>query len=80
MINAKRLGLAGGILWGVVVFVITLLNIFIGYGASWITLLADIYPGYGATYVGSVAGLIYGFIDGFVGLFILGWLYNKIGD
>jgi hypothetical protein len=80
MLSAKRLGLAGGILWGLVVFIMTLLNIFIGYGTGWISLLADIYPGYGASYFGSVLGLVYGFFDGFIGLFLLAWLYNKISD
>jgi hypothetical protein len=80
MLSAKRLGIAGGILWGVMMFVMTLANIWFGYGTMWLALMADIYPGYEVTYIGSIVGLVYGFLDGFVGLFIIGWLYNKISD
>lgn len=80
MLSAKRLGIAGGILWGVMMFLMTLANLWFGYGSMWLQLMADIYPGYEVSYVGSIIGLIYGFIDGFVGLFLIGWLYNKVGE
>ena len=78
MLSAKRLGIAGGILWGAVMFLMTFANIFFNYGSAWLNLMADIYPGYQVSYIGSIIGLVYGFIDGFVGLYILAWLYNKI--
>lgn len=80
MLNAKKLGLAGGVLWGFMVFFMTLANIWFGYGSMWLQLMADIYPGYAVTYVGSLVGLVYGFLDGFIGLFLLGWLYNHFGE
>jgi len=77
MLNAKSLGLAGGVLWGITMFILTLLNLYTGYGSMWAALMVDVYPGYEVTLPGSIIGLIWGFVDGFVGLFLLAWLYNK---
>ena len=77
MLNVKAFGLAGGVLWGAMVFLCTWLNIFFGYGPMWMSLLADFYPGFHVSFIGSFIGLIYGFIDGFIALFVIGWLYNK---
>ena len=76
VLNAKNLGLAGGILWGVVLLVMTLISVWTGYGAGFLNAIAGIYPGYSIEYLGSVVGLVYGFVDGFIGLFVIAWLYN----
>jgi len=76
-LNVKGLAMAGGVLWGLCVFVITLIAINNGYGTEFLGLVASIYPGYEISAAGSVIGLIYGFVDGFIGLYIFGWLYNK---
>ncbi|MEC7839824.1 MAG: bacteriophage holin [Chlamydiota bacterium] len=80
MLSAKRLGIAGGILWGMSLFLVTIANILFGYGSMFMGLMADVYPGFHVGYVGSLIGFVYGFLDGFVGLYILAWLYNKIRD
>ena len=80
MVNPKKLGLAGGILWGGCMFILTFLNLFLGYGSMWSALMVDIYPGYEITILGAFIGLIYGFFDAFIGLYILGWLYNKLNS
>jgi hypothetical protein len=77
MLNAKNLGLAAGTLWGISMFVLTIVAILTGYGVTWLELMASIYPGYTISWIGSIIGLIYGFFDGFVGLYIFGWLYNQ---
>jgi len=76
-LNPKSLGLAGGVLWGVSMFIMTLVSCYTGYGSMFLSLMADVYPGYEVSLFGSLIGLVYGFIDGFIGLFIFGWLYNK---
>ena len=76
-LNAKSLGLAGGVLWGVLLLVMTLISVWTGYGAGFLNAIAGIYPGFSIGYLGSVIGLVYGFVDGFIGLFVLAWLYNK---
>ena len=77
MIHPKKLGLAGGIIWGLCMFLTTIISIYTGYAKQWLLLMSDIYPGYHITWWGSLIGLIYGFLDAYIGLFLLGWLYNK---
>jgi len=78
LLNARKLGLAGGILWGLSMLVITLLCLWTGYGALFLDVMENVYPGYSISWGGSIVGLVYGFIDGFVGFFLLAWLYNKL--
>ena len=80
MVNPKALGLAGGVFWGVSIFALTFLNMYFGYASMWGALLADIYPGYSVTVIGAFIGLAYGFLDAFIGLFVLAWLYNKFSS
>ena len=79
-LNVNALGLACGIMSGVVVAVMTFTNVLWGYPGSYMGLLSDIYRwGYDVnSYWGILAGLIYGFIDGYVGGIIFAWLYNKL--
>lgn len=74
-----RLGLAGGILWGLSLFLMTWISMYTGWAMFWLSQWMDVYPGFDLSILGTFIGLIYGFIDGFVGLFLLGWLYNAFG-
>ena len=76
--NAKKLGLAGGILWGLYIFICTMLSVFTGYGKLWLTILTDAYPGFMISVGGAFVGFLYAFLDGFIALFLLAWLYNKL--
>lgn len=78
MLQAKKLGLAGGIIWGLCLFFTTIISIYTGYAKTFLALMSDIYLGYSISGWGCVLGLIYGFLDGFIGLFLLAWLYNKM--
>jgi len=80
MLNCKKLGLAGGILWALAMFICTILALYIGYSAEFLALMATIYPGFTISWTGAFIGLIYGFIDAFVGFYLLAWLYNKLPD
>jgi len=75
-LNAKNFALAGGILWGAAMLILTLISVATGYGDAFLTLIATVYPGYSISVVGSILGLVYGFIDAFIGLYIFAWLYN----
>lgn len=77
-LDPRRFGLAGGILWGIGIFVICLAGIYNGYGLLWSQLMVDTYPGYNLTWPGAIKGLLWGFLDGFFCLFLLAWLYNKL--
>lgn len=77
-LNIAKFGLAAGIFWGLSMFILTFTGIWFGYALQWLNLMADIYPGYEITPTGSIIGLIYGFFDGFIGLSIFAWIYNKL--
>ncbi len=78
-INAKNLGLAGGILWGLTLFATTLVATGSSFGSQFLVAYGSLHPGYSISIAGSVIGLIYGFICGFVGLYLIAWLYNWLG-
>jgi len=78
-LDPVRLGLAGGILTGVTIFVMTLLCLVSEYGKEFLGMISSIYPGFEVTLVGSLLGFVYGFIDGFVALFLLACIYNLLG-
>jgi len=78
-INSVKLGIAGGIFWALLVL---LVSIFSNHFSAWTTLFMECYGfiGYNpATFFGNVLGLVYGFVDGFIGLFVIAWIYNLLG-
>lgn len=78
MLNAFKLGLSGGILWGACMSICTILAIYTDYASEFLNIMPSIYPGYSISWSGVFIGLIYGFIDGFIGFFLLAWLYNRL--
>ena len=76
-INVKALALSMGIVWGLVVFLLTLWFLVMGYSGDLLAMLGSIYLGYSVSWIGAFVGLIYGFIDGLIGGALLGYLYNK---
>jgi hypothetical protein len=78
MLDAPRFGIAGGIVWGISMFILTLLAVITGYSQDFLTVLSSLYPGYTISWLGSILGLVYGFIDAFFFLFFLAWIYNKL--
>lgn len=77
-LNPKTFGLAGGIMWGVAMFIFTLIAMSTGYAAEMMEAISKIYPGYTVTGAGAIVGLIWGFLDAFIGLYIFAWLYNML--
>lgn len=75
-LNLKALGFAAGIIWGVAIFLLTLVSISSGYGDKALKGVASIYPGYSVSTGGAFIGLAYGFVDGFVTALIFGLIYN----
>ncbi|MCF7861310.1 bacteriophage holin [Candidatus Woesearchaeota archaeon] len=75
-INEKNFGLAGGLIAGVTLFIMTLFSISTGYAQAFLEIVMSIYPGYSISAFGSLVGLVYGFIDGFIGLYLLAMIYN----
>jgi len=77
-LDARKFGLAGGILWGAVMLVSTILAVSTGYATEFLNLFASIYPGFNISGGGVVVGLIYGFVDGFVGCWLFAKIYNGL--
>ena len=77
-INAKRFGIAGGLVWGFAMCITVFLAMFFGIGENLIHVFSDIYLGIGISFIGAILGFIYGFIDGFIGSFLLAYIYNKL--
>ncbi len=75
-LDARRFGLAGGILWGVILFLTTLFSLPTNYAVDFLEIIVSVYPGYTISLGGSFVGLIYGFIDASIAGFIFAWLYN----
>lgn len=75
-LNPKSFALAGGILWAACILITTLISSYTGYAADFLSVVESVYPGYTITPVGSIIGAIYAFIDMFIGMYILIWLYN----
>lgn len=75
-ICAWKLGLAGGILWGLWIFAMTLVADVTGFGMFWLSQWMDLYIGYELSPFGACVGLVWGFVEGFIALFLLAWIYN----
>ena len=83
-LNANALGLTLGVISGVMIAIVTLLNMWWGYANSYTNLLQDIYSfgskysfGYSVSYMGAFMGLIFGFIQGYVTGGLVALIYNK---
>jgi hypothetical protein len=79
-LNSVMMGIASGLLFGLVIFAATLWLVIKGGQnvGQHLGLLAQFFPGYRVTFLGSFIGLFYGIITGFVIGFIVGRLYNYI--
>jgi len=77
-LNVKAFALAGGILWGASMFILTWLEI-AGYGSVVASIMVkSYYIGYSVTPIGSVIGAVYGFVDAGIGCGIFALIYNKL--
>ena len=76
-INIKALALSMGITWGLVVFLLTVWFLVMGYNGTLLSKLGSVYLGYSISWFGTMIGFAYGFVDGFFGGMLIGYLYNK---
>jgi hypothetical protein len=76
--DIKRAALTGGVIWAVIMFFTTLAGVYFGYGIAFLNVWVSIYPGYSISLLGSVIGLVYGFLDMFIGIYLIAWVYKKL--
>lgn len=74
-LNALAAALTMGLGWGLCLFLWTFVALKWEMGTSMLALI-DWYPGYEVSAQGAFLGLIWGFLDGFIGMYILVWVYN----
>lgn len=75
-LSPKALALSLGILNGLGLFILSLLAIYTGRGRDVMELFVGFAPYYEVTLGGSFVLLVEGFIDGFIGGLLFGWIYN----
>ena len=78
-LSAKALALAMGILWGGCLLFVGLINLASpSYGVNFLAGTSSVYPGFHAarTFGDVLVGTGYGVVDGGIGGFLFGWLYN----
>ena len=76
-LTPKALALSLGIVWGVMVFLVTNLSILLGGRGELLTRLSLFYLGYSFSFVGSLVGLVWGFVTMFIVGWVLAWIYNR---
>lgn len=76
-LSPRHLGMAGGLIWGFGIFFVTLMALGMpGYGKAFLESINSVYPGTSVSFSGGILGLIWGTVDGFIGFFLIAWLYN----
>lgn len=71
-----NLGMAIGVVWGLSMFLVTILTMAYGIGSPFVDIFSSIYWGLDASLLGSVFGLFWGFVDGFIGGALIAIVYN----
>jgi hypothetical protein len=77
-LNVKAFALSAGIVWGLIVFLSTMMMLLRGYPGGIVSHLGGIYIGYSISFVGSIIGLIWGFISMYVVAWLFCYLYNRM--
>ncbi len=74
-LRKRALGLSLGVIWGLAVFVATIVSTLRGMGKH-LPLLSGYYLGYTVSYPGALVGLAWGFVHGFIVGVLIAWLYD----
>ena len=74
-LNVKGFALASGVLWGLALFLITLVAAGRGIGTN-LSHLSAVFIGYQISFLGSLIGLLYGFLSGLIAGALFSAIYN----
>lgn len=75
-LSVKALALSLGIVWGVAVLILGLIQMMWGPWPGITNLIAEAYMGFAPTVQGSLIGAVWGFVDAGIGGAVVAWLYN----
>ena len=78
-LDAIRLGLAIGIVWGAGVLLLGVMATAWDWGTPLVKLFGSLYLGYAPTLPGILLGALWGFADGLIGGTLIAWVYNALG-
>jgi hypothetical protein len=79
-INIKAFALTCGLLWCVVLFLITWWVMLLDGATGEPTLIGKCYRGYNISPLGSVVGGIWALGDGLIGGAVFAWVYNTLAE
>ncbi|MDP2883647.1 MAG: bacteriophage holin [Ignavibacteria bacterium] len=79
-LNKNAFALALGIVWGMIVFLVTNMILLRGGTGEHLSRLSQIYVGYTVSLLGSIIGLLWGFVTMFIAGWIVAWLYNRFSE
>ena len=77
-LNKNAFALALGIVWGLVVFLVTNISLLRGGHGGTLGGLSQIYVGYSFSFLGSIIGLVWGFVTMSIAAWVAAWLYNRL--
>ena len=79
-LNARAWGIAVGLLFGLAIFLATVLLVVKGGPTvgPHLALIGQYLPGYRVTWAGSFVGFVYLFVIGYAVGRIIGWVYNSL--
>ena len=77
-LDVKAVGLAFGIMWGMAMFLLGIMAMFLDRGTVLLEAISSLYIGFNPTWLGSVTGGFWGLVDGGIGGLVFAWLYNKL--
>ncbi len=79
-LSTKALAITAAVVWGGYgMFLTGIINLFAPhYGEHFLLTMSSVYPGYHATrnLMDVLVGTGYGIVDGAIGGFVFGWIYN----
>jgi hypothetical protein len=87
ILNSKVMGLALGLIFGLMIFIMTNWLVIKGGHVTktgkyvigpHLQLLSQFFIGYRVSFLGSIIGFFYGFATGSICGAVIGWIYNKI--
>ena len=79
-LSTRSLAITAALLWGGSILLAGIANlIWPSYAAAFLQVVDSIYPGYhaGQGFGSVVVGTLYATVDGAVGGFVFGWIYNR---
>jgi len=77
-LDVRAFGYALGIVWGGLMFILRVFDMFYLWGNAWSKMMAAICIGYRPSVFGSIVGAMWGFVYASLLGFAIAWVYNRL--